>query len=136
VAGRYRQLDVEDFLIIAEAVTGIPAEALSTSERVISQADSALHAPTSSFGGVEAYASFAEKAAILCARIIQDHPLPDGNKRTAFLCMVEFVERNGRRFELQAGDTPEAVATVLVDLASHAISEGDFAAWVEARIQP
>lgn len=129
----WRYLDFADFLLIAEAVIGIPAGALGRSERVASQAESALHVPRAGFGGVEAYPTFAEKAAILCARLIQDHPLPDGNKRTAFLCMVEFIERNGGQLELAAEDTPDLVADVLVDLAAHRISEQDFVDWVSRR---
>ena len=129
----WQYLDFADFLLIAEAAIGIPAEALGRSERVVSQAESALHVPRAGFGGVEAYPTFAEKAAILCARLIQDHPLPDGNKRTAFLCMVEFIERNGGQFELAVEDTPDSVANVLVDLAAHRISEQDFVDWVSRR---
>ena len=131
----WRYLDVGDFLLIAEAVIGIRAEVLGRSERVVSQADSALHVPASGFGDVEAYPEFADKAAVLCSRIMQNHPLPDGNKRTAFLCMVEFIERNGGRLTLHAGDTPAKVADVLVDLASHHIGEREFAVWLDERIQ-
>ena len=134
LAEAWRYLDLGDFLLVAEAVTGIPAEILASSERVVSQADSALHMPSSGFGDVEAYPTFAEKAGILCARIIQDHPLPDGNKRTAFICLVEFVERNGQRFEPLPEDTPSSTADVLVELAAHSMSERDFVQWVAARI--
>jgi death-on-curing protein len=127
-------LDLADFLLIAEAVTGIPAEALATSERVVSQAESALHVPASGFSGVEAYPEFAEKAAILCARLIQDHPLPDGNKRVAFLCLVEFTERNGRPLQLLDDDSPERIADVIVALAGHEISEREFVEWVASRL--
>ena len=129
----WQYLDFVDFLVIAEALVRIPAESLGRSERVISQAESAPQVTRAGFAGVEAYATFAEKAAILCARLIPDHPLPDGNKRTAFLCMVEFIERNGGRFERAAEDTPASVAGVLVDLAAHRISEHDFVEWVSRR---
>jgi Fic/DOC family len=88
----WEYLELGDLLLIAEAVTGLPADILAASERVLSQADSALHVPGSGFGNVEIYSTFAEKAAILCARIIQNHPVADENKRTAFMCMVEFIE--------------------------------------------
>lgn len=132
----WRYLELGDFLLIAESVIGIPAEVLGSSERVISQADSALHVPGSGFGDVETYPTFAEKAAILCARIIQNHPLPDGNKRTAFICMVEFIERNGRILGLGVADTTDRVADVLVDLATHSISEREFVDWVAERLRP
>ena len=45
-----------DYLLIAEAVTGIPAETLAKLPR-IDLADSALHAPRAEFGGVDAVAS-------------------------------------------------------------------------------
>jgi death-on-curing protein len=136
VTAEWQYLDLGDFLLIAEAVTGIPAEVLGSSERVISQADSALHVPGSGFGDLEAYPAFAEKAAILCARIIQNHALPDGNKRTVFMCMVEFIERNGRRLEFRATDAAERVARVLVDVAAHSISEQEFLDWVADRLKP
>ena len=103
----WQYLDLGDFLLIAEAVTGVPAEVLARSERVVSQAGSALHVPVSGFGDLEAYPGFAEKTAVLCARIIQNHPLPDGNKRVAFMSMVEFIEGNGRELKLRAPDTAE-----------------------------
>jgi hypothetical protein len=45
VAEEWRYLDLGDFRLVAEAVTGIPAEVLGRAERVISQADSARHVP-------------------------------------------------------------------------------------------
>jgi hypothetical protein len=55
VSAHWQYLELGDFLLIAEAVTGIPAEVLGSSERVVSQADSALHVPGSGFGDFEAY---------------------------------------------------------------------------------
>jgi len=87
-------LDLVDYLLIAEAVTGIPAETLAKLPR-IDLADSALHAPRAEFGGVEFYPDFAVKAAVLCARLLRNHPLPDGNKRAAWVSLQEFIARNG-----------------------------------------
>ena len=106
----WRYLEVGDFLLIAEAVTGILANVLAESDRIVSQADSAPHVPQSGFGATEVYPGFGDKAAILCARLIQNHPLPDGNKRTAFLCMIEFIERNGFRLETRPDDSPRSIA--------------------------
>lgn len=136
VSAHWQYLELGDFLLIAEAVTGIPAEVLGSSERVVSQADSALHVPGFGFGDFEAYPGFAEEAAVLHARIIQNHPLPDGNKRTAFLCMVEFIERNGDLLNLGPADTVETVADVLVHLAAHRLSEQGFVDWVVHRLRP
>jgi hypothetical protein len=45
-------------------------------------------------------------AAVLCWHLVKNHPLPEGNKRCAFLATVEFVERNGRTW-LPAPGNPE-----------------------------
>ena len=47
-----RYLEDGDFLLIAEAVTGILANVLAESDRIVSQADSALHVPQSGFGAI------------------------------------------------------------------------------------
>ena len=49
-----RYLDLVDYLLIAEAATGVAAEVLVRSPRV-ALAESALHAPAAGFGGVEFY---------------------------------------------------------------------------------
>jgi hypothetical protein len=48
----WRYLDLADFLLVAEAVLEIPAEDLARAGR-LELAESALHAPTAEFGGVE-----------------------------------------------------------------------------------
>lgn len=53
-------LDLADFLAIAELVLDLPADQISRISR-LELADSALHAPASSFGGVEFYPDLAPK---------------------------------------------------------------------------
>lgn len=72
-------LELADYLLIAEAVLGVPAELIADFNR-IGLADSALAAPRAGFGGVEAYPDFETKAAVLCWHLVRNHPLPDGNK--------------------------------------------------------
>lgn len=72
-------LDLVDYMLIAEAVTGIEAAVLDKAAR-LELAESALGAPQASFGEVEFYPEFVTKAAVLCARLAWNHPLPDGNK--------------------------------------------------------
>jgi prophage maintenance system killer protein len=64
-------------------------------------ADSALHAPRAGFGGVEFYPDVPMKAAVLCAHLVWNHPLPDGNKRVALTRGFEHaplssIERSSR----------------------------------------
>ena len=124
-------LDLVDYLLIAERVLGLSAEAIAKFNR-IGLADSALAAPQAGFGGVEAYPDFATQASILCWHLVRNHPLPDGNKRCAFLATVEFVERNGRTWVKAPGD-PEETDRVIRAVASGETSEAAFREWIAAR---
>ena len=98
---------------------------------MVNLADSALHAPQAAYGGTELYPDFVSKAAVLCSRLARNHPLPDGNKRCAFLSLVEFLERNGYRFEpLESEDPDETVASQIEALAAGTLDEGDFGRWL------
>ena len=63
-------LELADYLLIAERVLGLPAEAIASFDR-IGLADSALAAPQAGFGGVEAYAEFETQAAVLCWHLVK-----------------------------------------------------------------
>ena len=123
-----RYLTLHQALIIGEAVTGIDATTLASVSR-IELLDSALHAPQAGIGDEDFYPDFFMKAAVLCSRIARNHPLPDGNKRLAWTCLVVFCELNG--FEL-APDTADAVDTV-VSVAAGQTSETELADWVRSR---
>ena len=124
-------LELADYLLIAEAVLGVPAELIADFNR-IGLGDSALAAPQAGFGGVEAYPDFETKAAVLCWHLVKNHPLPDGNKRCAFLATVEFLERNGRTWIPAPGD-PEETDRVIRGIASSEISEVEFRNWIAQR---
>lgn len=96
-------LDLADLLVIAEMLLDTPAEDLAKAGR-LDLAESALHAPAARFDGVEFYPDMATKAAVLCAHLVKNHPLIDGNKRLAFVAMVEFLERNGYSWTPPEGD--------------------------------
>lgn len=126
-------LDLIDYLLIAEAVTGIDAAKLARTGR-IAYAESALAAPFAGFGDIDRYPSLAEKAAVLCSRLVRNHPLPDGNKRAAYVTMLEFIERNGHRWSA-AGNVEDCAGTI-ERLAAREIDESELVAWVAARIEP
>jgi death-on-curing protein len=73
---------------------------------------------------------------VLCSRLIRNHPLPDGNKRVGYLCLVEFVERSGHVWSPRADDDPDGSDTVAVleGVASRQIGEPALARWIEERI--
>jgi death-on-curing protein len=124
-------LELADYLLIAENVLGLPAEVIANFDR-IGLAQSALAAPQAGFGGIEAYPAFETKAAVLCWHLVKNHPLPDGNKRCAFLATVEFVERNGRTWVSAPGD-PDETDHVIRGIASNELSQVDFREWIAAR---
>jgi death on curing protein len=127
-----RYLDLADYVLIAEAATGVAAEILVRSPR-ITLAESALHAPAATFGGVEFYPELAMKAAVLCVRLARNHPLPDGNKRAAYLSLLEFVERNGHRWHTSPADPDDTVRTI-EGVAAGEIAETALAEWIRGRL--
>ncbi|MEV0277161.1 type II toxin-antitoxin system death-on-curing family toxin [Streptomyces sp. NPDC050610] len=56
---------------------------------------SAVHRPRARMLGVAAYEDVYEQAAVLLHAIAANHPLVDGNKRTAWLSAAVFLARNG-----------------------------------------
>ena len=74
---------------------------------------------------------------MLCSRLARNHPLPDGNKRLAYLCAVEFAERNGYEWELPPGDDRggEQTVKVIQSVASGELSEEQLARWVTDRLR-
>jgi death-on-curing protein len=90
-----RRIELGDALLIAEVHSGIDARRLARMDRVVALAQAALAAPFSGYGDVELFPTLEAKAAIYCPRLVTYHPFPDGNKRTAYDVMIEFVERNG-----------------------------------------
>ena len=88
-----RYLSLAEFWYLAEHVTGINAATLIKASRV-ELADSALHAPQAGFGNTDFYPDVYDKAGVLACRIAWNHPLPDGNKRAAWACLVLFIDLN------------------------------------------
>lgn len=126
-----QRIQLGDFLLLAEAETGIDAHALQRTIR-LDLALAALAAPFAGFGDVELWQTFEEKAAIYCSRIVTYHPLVDGNKRVGYLVMREFIEVNGRTWT--AVGQVEDVAGTIEDLAAGIIDEPAFLVWVGERI--
>lgn len=62
------------------------------------------------------------------------HPLPDGNKRTGYDVMREFIDRNGATFTHPRGDQM-ITAEVIESLAASRMSEDDFRDWVGRRLR-
>jgi prophage maintenance system killer protein len=59
-------------------------------------------------------------------------PLPNGNKRVAYACMREMLERSGVPWPRPSEDADEITST-LKALAAGTLSEQDFVLWVKRR---
>jgi death on curing protein len=123
-------LTLADFLLIAEAVLDIDAERLAHAAD-LGRVESALAAPFAGWGDTDFYPGTAAKAAVLCSRLMRNHPLPDGNKRVAYLAMRELLARNG--YEWVRPDDGET-AEMIERLAASDVSEEEFAAWVAEHV--
>jgi prophage maintenance system killer protein len=129
--------DLADFLLMAEAVLQTPAKKIAE-ESNLHLADSALHAPAARFAGQDFYPDFATKAAVLCAHLVKNHPLKDGNAQVALVATIEFCGRNDLVWSPPPGDEDgEVTASVLTDLAAAELNDatiGGLARWIAERI--
>jgi death on curing protein len=129
--------ELADFLLVAEAVLQTPAKKIAE-EANLHLADSALHAPSAQFAGEDFYPDFATKAAVLCAHLVKNHPLEDGNAQVALIATIEFCARNDFIWSLPAGDEDGgSTASVLTDLAAAELNDStihQLARWIAERI--
>src|SRR5690625_1579138 len=75
--------------------------------------DSAVQRPQQSEFGSDAYQTVFEKAGALFESVAQNHAFHNGNKRTAFFSLVQFLSYNGYDFEME-DQTKQADFTVNV----------------------
>jgi death on curing protein len=129
---RVAYLDLADYLAIAAEVTGLEVNTLSRVTQ-LNLADSALHAPAAGWGDEELYPDFVDKAAVLMVRLAKNHPLPDGNKRVAWVALRVFIELNGWSWS-NYPSVEEAEHAVLA-VASGEWDEAAVASWLNDRIE-
>jgi death-on-curing protein len=66
-------------------------------------------------------------------RIAWNHPLPDGNKRAAWACLVLFIDLNDGSWNNEQPDTEDAVEAMLA-VAAREVDETWLANWLRERI--
>jgi death-on-curing protein len=126
-------LDIADFIAIAQAVTGLDLQIVMNVTN-IDLADSALHAPAAGFGDDDFYPDFVDKAAVLLVRLARNHPLPDGNKRAAWVSLRLFVEVNEWIWDpMPAIDDAESA---VLAVASGSWDEAETAEWLRNHLRP
>lgn len=126
-----RYLDLVDYLAIAAEITGLDDDSVSRVAR-LHLADSALHAPAAGWGEDDLYPDFVDKAAVLVVRLTKNHPLPDGNKRAAWVALRTFLELNGWGWmDYPSVDQAEHA---MIAVASSEWDEDRMAAWLRPRL--
>ncbi|MER6137482.1 type II toxin-antitoxin system death-on-curing family toxin [Streptomyces sp. NPDC001815] len=86
----YVYLSAEDVLGIA----GLAVDDQQVVVRDVGLLESAVHRPSASMFGQEAYTDLFDKAAALLQSLAVNHPFVDGNKRTAWISCVVFLALN------------------------------------------
>lgn len=66
---------------------------------------------------------------MLCCRLAWNHPLPDGNKRSAWASLVLFVDLNGGSSAPDPPDVDEA-ESAMIEVAAGEVNEEWLAAWL------
>ena len=123
------QPSLEDYIDIATYLLGADHATIAGLPR-LALAESALHAPFASFGGVEAYPTLVEQAAVLLEHLVKNHPLPDANKRAAFLLTARFLDANGLEWGSQDVETD---ASLIERVAAGQATHEEVVAWIRDR---
>jgi death-on-curing protein len=124
--------ELGDFVAAAAEVLG-GSEAQIERLPQLALAESALAAPFAGFGNEDAYPGLELKAAVLLERLARNHPLPDGNKRTALAMTIDFLGQNARPWGEPdvAGD-----AGVVLRVAAGEAELEEIVAWIRRRTAP
>jgi death-on-curing protein len=86
--------------------------------------------PQASFGGVLLYPSIYSQAAALLHGVSQAHGFLDGNKRTAWVSGLTFLDRHGIEIALVS---PEEMSDFMVEVAEDVHTLTDIAFWLALR---
>ena len=101
-------LSSEDILVAAGYACG-PQEVVI---RDLGLLESAAHRPSAAMFGQEAYDDLFDKAAALLQSLLINHPLVDGNKRTAWLSCATFLAINGHQLRADIDAAERLVISV------------------------
>lgn len=127
------RLTFEHFLLIAEAVLGVPYDDLEGTVCVF-RAQSALAAPFARIRGAFLYPDRVDQAGVCGRQLIRSRPLPFGNKRVGYECMREMLLLSGLAWSRPEEDAEE-VAAVLKGVEAETVGEAEFLAWVRTRVR-
>ena len=93
--------------------------------------EATLAVPRQTMFGEELYPDIFSKAAILFYLLIKNHPFVDGNKRTAFLALMRFLNING--YTLNA--TNDELYQFTIDVASSVSTKEEVEMWIRDKTE-
>lgn len=128
-----RYVELADYLAIAAEITGLDTLTLIRVAKV-DLAESALHAPAAGFGETEFYPDFIDKAAVLVVRLAKNHPLPDGNKRAAWVALRLFIAINDWTWNTMP--TIDDAERAVLAVAAGTWGQDDASTWLRRHLAP
>ena len=93
---------------------------------------SAIATPETSYGGEHLHGSVFEMAAAYLFHLETNHPVVDGNKRTALVCALVFLGLNGQRLVAE----PDALYALVEGVAAGRVGKADVAVFLRERSVP
>jgi len=96
---------------------------------ILGHLEATLAAPRQTMFGEELYPNVLSKAAILFYLLIKNHPFLDGNKRTAFLALMRFLNLND--YTLSA--TNDELYQFTIDVASSVLAKEEVEMWIKGK---
>jgi death on curing protein len=81
-------------------------------------------------------ADLATQVALLITGLALAHPFVDGNKRTAFLCGVVFLQLNGLWLDAPGTEAGEEIVAMLTRPDAAEDATAHFAGWLRGHIRP
>jgi len=128
VSAKFLFLSVEDVLVIHENT--IAAEGGLAGLRDAGLLESAVLMPQQQFGGVYLHPDLPAMAAAYLFHIAQNHAFHDGNKRTAALASLVFLDANGVR----TLPPPDALEETTLAVAVGDMSKDELTAWFKGQV--
>lgn len=109
----FTYLDLGEALVLHAEIKGLPLESVSQEIRDKGLLESALTRPYNAavYGG----ADIAEQAATLLVGLAENQPFVDGNKRTALVVTLTFLNLNGYSLTLDE----EQLFELMIDISAH-----------------
>lgn len=122
-----RYLNIVELIIINEMIIGKQSQL-----RDVDLLEAAVLRPQSSAFGEDAYPTVAEKAGAFFHSLTRNHAFVDGNKRTATVALLVFLESNGYRVIWDEQQALEFI--VLASTGTYTVEQ--ITEWLVASVEP